>query len=284
MILDCAGKQLDLSRPRVMGILNVTPDSFSDGGDFISPASALAHAEQMLLEGADIIDVGGESTRPGADAVTEQEELERVIPVIEAITQRIPAIVSIDTSKPVVMREAVAAGAGMVNDVMALQAPGAIAAAQELAVPVCLMHMQGRPRTMQKDPAYTDVLSDISEFFQQRVVECLAAGISRERLILDPGFGFGKTLEHNLTLLGGLEGFGKFGLPLLVGISRKSMIGTILNGAPADERLYGSVAAAVMAMERGASILRVHDVKPTVDALDIFNAVTYADKFEKINR
>ncbi len=275
MILDCAGKQLDLSRPRVMGILNVTPDSFSDGGDFISPDSAISHAEQMLLEGADIIDVGGESTRPGADAVSEQEELERVIPVIEAITQRIPAIVSIDTSKPVVMREAVAAGAGMVNDVMALQAPGAMAVAQELAVPVCLMHMQGRPRTMQKDPAYSDVLSDISAFFQQRVAECLVAGISRERLILDPGFGFGKTLEHNLALLAGLGGFGKLGLPLLVGISRKSMLGTILDGASADDRLYGSLAAAVMAVERGASIVRVHDVKPTVDALKVVTAIKH---------
>ncbi len=275
MILDCAGKSLDLSRPRVMGILNVTPDSFSDGGDFISPEVAISHAEQMLLDDADIIDIGGESTRPGADAVSEQEELDRVIPVIEAITSRLPTIVSIDTSKPVVMREAVAAGAGLINDVLALQAPGAVTTAQELAVPICLMHMQGRPRTMQKDPAYDDVVSDISEFFRQRVANCLSAGILRERLILDPGFGFGKTLEHNLTLLAGLDGFGELGLPLLVGISRKSMIGTILNDAPADKRLYGSVAAAVLAMERGASILRVHDVKPTVDALDVFNAVKY---------
>ncbi len=275
MILDCAGKQLDLSRPRVMGILNVTPDSFSDGGDFISPASAVSHAEQMLRQGADIIDVGGESTRPGAGAVSEQEELDRVIPVIEAISRRLSVLVSIDTSKPVVMREAIAAGAGLINDVMALQAPGAITTAQELAVPTCLMHMQGRPRTMQKDPIYADVVSDIAEFFQQRIARCLAAGISRERLILDPGFGFGKTLEHNLTLLAGLDEFGKLGLPLLVGISRKSMIGAILNHAPADKRLYGSVAAAVMAMERGASILRVHDVKPTVDALAVFSAVKY---------
>ncbi len=275
MILDCAGKPLDLFRPRVMGILNVTPDSFSDGGDFISPEVAISHAEQMLLDGADIIDIGGESTRPGADAVSEQEELERVIPVIDAITSRLSTIVSIDTSKPVVMREAVAAGAGLINDVLALQATGAVTAAQELAVPICLMHMKGRPRTMQKDPAYDDVVSDISEFFRQRVANCLSAGILRERLILDPGFGFGKTLEHNLTLLAGLDGLGELGLPVLVGISRKSMIGTILNDAPADKRLYGSVAAAVLAMERGASILRVHDVKPTVDALDVFNAVKY---------
>ncbi|MCP4128084.1 MAG: dihydropteroate synthase [Gammaproteobacteria bacterium] len=275
MILDCAGKPLDLSRPRIMGILNVTPDSFSDGGDFISPGVAISHAEQMLLDGADIIDIGGESTRPGADAVSEQEELDRVIPVIDAITSRLSTIVSIDTSKPVVMREAVAAGAGLINDVLALQAPGAVMAAQELAVPVCLMHMQGRPRTMQKDPAYDDVVADISEFFRQRVANCLSAGILRERLILDPGFGFGKTLEHNLTLLAALGKFGELGLPLLVGISRKSMIGAILNDAPADKRLYGSVAAAILAMERGASILRVHDVKPTVDALGVFNAVKY---------
>ncbi|MCP3670880.1 MAG: dihydropteroate synthase [Gammaproteobacteria bacterium] len=275
MILDCAGKQLDLSRPKVMGILNVTPDSFSDGGDFISPVIAISHAEQMLLDGADIIDVGGESTRPGADAVSEQEELDRVIPVVEAITSRLSTIVSIDTSKPVVMREAAAAGAGLINDVLALQAPGAVMAAQELEVPICLMHMQGWPRTMQKDPVYGDVVSDISEFFEQRVANCLSAGILRERLILDPGFGFGKTLEHNLTLLAGLDGFRELGLPLLVGISRKSMIGTILNDAPADERLYGSVAAAVLALERGASILRVHDVKPTVDALKIVNAVRF---------
>lgn len=274
-ILDCGGKSLDLTRPRVMGILNVTPDSFSDGGDFISPELAVSHAEQMLLDGADIIDVGGESTRPGADAVSEQEELDRVIPVIEAITKRLSALVSIDTSKPVVMREAVAAGAGLINDVMALQEPGAITTVRDSGVPACLMHMQGRPRTMQKDPAYDDVVSDISEFFEQRIAECMTAGIPRERLILDPGFGFGKTLEHNLRLLACLDEFGKLGLPLLVGISRKSMIGTILNDAPADARLYGSLAAAVLALERGASILRVHDVKPTVDALRVVNAMKY---------
>lgn len=275
MILDCAGIQLDLSRPKVMGILNVTPDSFSDGGDFISPELAVSHAEQMLLDGADIIDVGGESTRPGAGAVSEQEELDRVIPLIEAITKRLSALISIDTSKPVVMCEAVAAGAGLINDVMALQEPGAITAARDAGVPVCLMHMQGRPRTMQKDPFYDDVVSDISKFFEQRVAACVTAGISRERIILDPGFGFGKTLEHNLRLLECLDRFVKMGLPMLVGISRKSMIGTILNGAPADERLYGSLAAAVLALERGASIIRVHDVKPTVDALKVVNAVKY---------
>jgi len=275
MILDCAGKQLDLSQPRAMGILNVTPDSFSDGGDFISPDRAISHAEQMLLDGADIIDVGGESTRPGADAVSEQEELDRVIPVIEALTEKLSTIVSIDTSKSVVMQEAIGAGAGMINDVMALQAPGSVAVAQELAVPVCLMHMQGQPRTMQNSPVYDDVVSDILEFFKQRIAVCTAAGIPGERLILDPGFGFGKALEHNLMLLARLERFGEQGLPLLVGISRKSMLGTILDGAPADDRLYGSLAAAVMAAERGACIIRVHDVKPTADALKVVTAVKH---------
>ncbi len=273
MILDCAGIQLDLSCPRVMGILNVTPDSFSDGGDFISPELAISHAEQMLRDGADIIDIGGESTRPGAESVSEQEELDRVIPIIEMIANRISVIVSIDTNKPVVMREAVAAGAGLINDVMALQAPGAVAAAKELAVPVCLMHMQGQPRSMQKGPVYTDVVADISDFFKQRVALCVAGGISKDRLILDPGFGFGKTLEHNLELLRRLSEFKQIGLPLLVGISRKSMIGTILDDAMVDERLYGSLAAAVLALEKGAAIIRVHDVKPTVDALKVVDAV-----------
>lgn len=275
MILDCAGMQLDLSRPRVMGILNVTPDSFSDGGAFISPERAIIHAEQMLLDGADIIDIGGESTRPGADAVSEQEELDRVIPVIEAIKQRLSVIVSIDTNKPAVMRAAVAAGAGLINDVMALQAPGAIEAASHLSVPVCLMHMQGEPRTMQQQPEYADVVSDIMAFFQQRIDACAAGGISKERLLLDPGFGFGKTLEHNLSLLQGLGKFLQMGLPLLIGISRKSMIGAILDNAPVADRLYGSMAAAVLAVERGASIVRVHDVRPTADALRVANAVRY---------
>ena len=256
-----------------MGILNVTPDSFSDGGDFVSLDLAISHAEQMLQDGADIIDIGGESTRPGAKAVSEQEELDRVIPVIEAIKQRLPVIISIDTSKPAVMREAVSAGAGLVNDVMALQTPGAVAVAMELAVPVCLMHMQGQPRTMQNNPSYGDVVTDILSFFEQRVADCMAGGIARERLVLDPGFGFGKTLEHNLTLLQHLDAFNRLGLPLLVGVSRKSMLGAILDGAPVEQRLYASLAAAVMALERGAAILRVHDVGPTVDALKVVNAV-----------
>jgi dihydropteroate synthase len=275
MILDCAGMQLDLSRPKVMGILNVTPDSFSDGGDFVSPDSAILHAEQMIQDGADIIDIGGESTRPGADAVSEQQELDRVIPVIEAIKQRLSVVVSIDTNKPTVMRDAVAAGAGLINDVMALQAPGAVETASQLNVPICLMHMQGKPRTMQQQPEYADVVSDIMDFFQQRIDECVAAGIPQERLLLDPGFGFGKTLEHNLSLLKKLGEFLHIGLPLLIGISRKSMIGAILDNAPVDARLYGSLAAAVLAIEKGASIVRVHDVRPTVDVLKVANAVRY---------
>ncbi len=275
MILDCAGMPLDLARPKVMGILNVTPDSFSDGGDFVAPDNAVVHAQQMLQDGADIIDIGGESTRPGAEGVSEQQELDRVIPVIEAIKQRLSIIVSIDTNKPVVMREAVAAGAGLINDVMALQAPGAIETAQSLRVPVCLMHMQGEPRTMQQHPEYADVVTDVMHFFERRIDACVAGGIPRDRLLLDPGFGFGKTLKHNLALSRRLGEFNRLGLPLLVGISRKSMIGAILNNAPVDERLYGSLAAAVLALEQGAAIIRVHDVKPTVDAVKVVNAVRY---------
>lgn len=269
---------LDLTHPKVMGILNVTPDSFSDGGDFISPESAISHADQMLQDGATIIDIGGESTRPGAEAVSEQEEMDRVIPVIETIKKRLPVIVSIDTNKPSVMREAVAAGAGLINDVMALQAPGAVETAQLLNVPVCLMHMQGEPRTMQQNPEYVDVVTDVMGFFQQRVDECVAAGIPKEHLLLDPGFGFGKTLEHNLALLKRLGEFKSTGLPLLVGISRKSMIGAVLGNAPVEDRLYGSLAAAVLALEQGAAIVRVHDVKPTADALKIVDAVRYGIK------
>ena len=271
--LDCAGKKLDLSRPQVMGILNITPDSFSDGGDFVSVDKALERAGQMVGEGVDIIDVGGESTRPGAQAVTEQEEIERVLPIIQSLAAEFPVPVSVDTSKAPVMREAVLAGAGLINDVMALRGEGAIEAARDCAVPVCLMHMQGEPRTMQLNPHYEDLLGDIKSYFQQRINACEEAGISRERLLLDPGFGFGKTLEHNLRLLNRLAGLTALGLPMLVGISRKSMLGKILDDAPVDERLYASLAAAVMAFERGASILRVHDVKPTADALRIASAV-----------
>ena len=234
---------------------------------------ALAQARRMADEGADIIDVGGESTRPGAAQVSEQQELERVIPVIRAIAGELSIVVSVDTSKATVMREAVAAGAGLVNDVMALRAPGALEAARDSGVPVCLMHMQGEPRTMQKRPQYRDVVQEVDEFLAQRVAACEAMGIGRDRLLLDPGFGFGKTLEHNLCLLKNLGSLTDRKLPVLVGISRKSMIGAILDEAALEERLYGSLAAAVMAVERGASIVRVHDVKPTVDALRVTTAV-----------
>ena len=228
-LLDCGGKPLDLSRPCVMGILNVTPDSFSDGGAFFSPEAALEQARQMVRDGAAIIDVGGESTRPGAEPVTADEEADRVVPVIRTLATELAVPVSVDTSKPEVMRAAVAAGAGLINDVMALQAPGALEAAREAAVPVCLMHMRGEPRTMQSDPVYGDVVSEVLGFLLQRVQACVDAGIPREQLLIDPGFGFGKTLEHNLRLLRQLERFLQPGLPLLVGISRKSMIGTLLD-------------------------------------------------------
>ncbi|OOZ35809.1 dihydropteroate synthase [Solemya velesiana gill symbiont] len=273
MLLDCAGKTLDLSKPRVMGILNVTPDSFSDGGSFLSAEDALARAKAMVDEGADIIDVGGESTRPGAQPVVEQEELDRVIPIIEGIASELAVPVSIDTSKAGVMREAVAAGAGMINDVMALREESSLEVAAQAGVPVCLMHMLGEPRTMQNDPQYSDVVDDIKTFLEERVQACRAAGIMAERLLLDPGFGFGKTLEHNQRLLADLDQLADIGLPLLIGISRKSMIGALLNDAPMDQRLYGGLAAAVLAAERGAAILRVHDVKPTADALKVTSAV-----------
>ncbi len=226
----------------------------------------------MVEEGAAIIDVGGESTRPGAPPVSEAEELDRVIPVIEGIASDLPVPVSIDTSKPNVMRAAVAAGAGLINDVMALQAPGAMEAAADLNVPVCLMHMQGEPRTMQQNPCYADVVSEVKAFLVQRVDCCISAGIPRSHLLADPGFGFGKTLDHNLALLRDLQQITELGLPLLVGLSRKSMIGALLD-EPVDNRMYGGLAAAVLAVERGARIIRTHDVKPTVDALAVSTAV-----------
>lgn len=272
MILDCAGKSLDLSRPRVMGILNVTPDSFSDGGAFFTLDDAARQAEQMVAEGADILDIGGESTRPGADAVTLDDELARVVPVVEHLYARFDIPLSVDTSKPEVMRAAVEAGAAMVNDVSALRAPGAIEALVDLGVPACLMHMQGEPRTMQHAPQYDDVVADILAYLQARVAECEAGGISRTQLLLDPGFGFGKTLDHNLALLARLGEFLGPGLPVLVGISRKSMLGA-LTGRDVDQRMPASVAAALLAVERGAHIVRVHDVGPTVDALKVWHAV-----------
>ncbi|UOG93830.1 MAG: dihydropteroate synthase [Candidatus Thiothrix sulfatifontis] len=258
---------------QVMGILNVTPDSFSDGGRFHASDKALQHVEQMLSEGADIIDVGGESTRPGAASVPVQEELDRVIPVITAIRERFDVALSVDTSKPDVMRAAVSAGADLINDVCALQQPGALATCAGLLVPVCLMHMQGQPRTMQQAPDYDDVVQDISQFFQERIAACLAAGIVRQHLILDPGFGFGKTLSHNVDLLRRLTAFSDLELPILVGLSRKSMIGTLLDNRSLEGRLHGSVAGAVIAAMHGANIVRVHDVGATVDALKIVKAV-----------
>ena len=270
--LDCGGRKLDLSRPAVMGILNVTPDSFSDGGVFLSRENAIAHARRMAEEGADIIDVGGESTRPGAQPVSAQEEMDRVIPVIEALCEKISLPISIDTSKPEVMRAAVAAGAGFINDVRALRDEGALEAAASLHVPVCLMHMQGEPRRMQENPRYRDVVSDIGDFLRARLQVAQAAGIPAQRLVIDPGFGFGKTLEHNLELLRGLKKLQSLGAPILAGLSRKSLIGKAL-GLPVEGRLYASVALALMAVQNGARIVRVHDVGPTVEALRMWQAV-----------
>jgi len=272
LILDCNGRGLDLSRPSVMGILNVTPDSFSDGGVFLSRENALAQAVRMAEEGADIIDVGGESTRPGARPVSTQEEIDRVVPVIEALHERIPQPISIDTSKADVMRAAVAAGAGFINDVRALRDEGALATAAALNVPVCLMHMQGEPRTMQEDPRYADVVAEVAGFLRDRLRAAREAGIPARSLVIDPGFGFGKTLAHNLELLRSLGKLRELGVPVLAGLSRKSMIDKAL-GLPVERRLYPSVALAVMAVQNGARIVRVHDVGPTVEALRMWQAV-----------
>lgn len=272
MQLDFGKRRLDLSRPVVMGILNVTPDSFSDGGAYPDPALAAARALQMVEEGAAVIDVGGESTRPGAAAVDGDSEIARVVPVIEAIRGSCDVPVSIDTSKPEVMRAAVAAGASFINDVRALREPGALEAAASLKVPVCLMHMRGEPRTMQDAPEYDNVVSDVMAFLAERIDTCLRAGFLRERLVLDPGFGFGKTLQHNLLILNNLQRLTEFELPVLVGISRKSMIGAILD-RPVDQRLYGSLAAATISLLKGASIIRTHDVAPTVDAVRVVTAL-----------
>lgn len=266
---------LDFTRPQIMGILNVTPDSFSDGGCYIAPEIAVERALAMIEEGADIIDIGGESTRPGAQPVTAAEETARVIPIIKAIRHHSTIPISIDTSKPEVMRAAVAAGASMINDVRALREEGALAAAAELNVPVCLMHMQGEPRTMQANPHYDDVVSEVYRFLEARINAALAAGITRHHLLIDPGFGFGKTLEHNLLLLKELNRFKALGVPLLVGISRKAMIGQILD-KPVEQRVYGSLAAAVLALSQGADILRVHDVAATVDVLKVWRGVSKA--------
>ncbi|AGM45304.1 dihydropteroate synthase [Aeromonas hydrophila] len=266
MQLTSKGLSLSLERPHVMGILNVTPDSFSDGGHFNQLERAMTHARQMVAEGATLIDIGGESTRPGAPDVSEQEELDRVIPVVERMVAELEVMISLDTSKAAVMREGCAAGAHLINDVRALLEPGALAAAAVANVPVCLMHMQGQPRTMQAEPYYDDLLGEVRAFFDERIAACLAAGIEREQLLLDPGYGFGKTLAHNYQLLAQQEKLLDYQLPLLVGMSRKSMIGNLL-GCPVDERLAGSLACALIGMQRGARIIRVHDVRATMDAL-----------------
>ncbi|MFQ2266165.1 dihydropteroate synthase [Aeromonas hydrophila] len=266
MQLTSKGLSLSLERPHVMGILNVTPDSFSDGGHFNQLERAMTHARQMVAEGATLIDIGGESTRPGAPDVSEQEELDRVIPVVERMVAELEVMISLDTSKAAVMREGCAAGAHLINDVRALLEPGALAAAAVANVPVCLMHMQGQPRTMQAEPHYDDLLGEVRAFFDERIAACLAAGIRREQLLLDPGYGFGKTLAHNYQLLAQQEKLLDYQLPLLVGMSRKSMIGNLL-GRSVDERLVGSLACALIGMQRGARIIRVHDVRATMDAL-----------------
>ncbi len=255
-----------------MGVLNVTPDSFSDGGVFFGRDQAVAQALRLAEEGADLIDVGGESTRPGAQPVSAQEELDRVVPVIEALRTAVSIPVSIDTSKPEVMRAAVAAGAGLINDVLALRAPGALATAAALAVPVCLMHMHGEPRTMQLDPVYTDVVGEVREFLKNRRAAAIAAGIRPEQILIDPGFGFGKTAAHNLALLRDLSALCTLGAPLLAGLSRKSLIGALL-GLPVEERLHASVALALIAVQNGAAIVRVHDVRATRQAIRMVEAV-----------
>ena len=274
--LPCGGRFLDLSRPHVMGILNVTPDSFSDGGRFAQRDAALRHAEAMLLAGATLIDVGGESTRPGARAVSPVEELERVAPIVEAIACELDVIISVDTSTPAVMREASRLGAGLINDVRALQRDGALDAAADSGLPVCLMHMRGEPTTMQDNPEYADVVAEVCEFLHERMAACASAGITAERVILDPGFGFAKTLEHNLSLFKHLPRLHALGRPLLVGASRKSMIGKVL-GHEVGERLYGSLALAALALSKGAHILRVHDVAQTVDVVRMIAAVEAAE-------
>lgn len=276
-LLRCGNRELDLSSPRVMGILNVTPDSFSDGGSHASVDSAFAHARRMVDEGAAIIDVGGESTRPGAPAVPVQQEMDRVMPVLERIVRELDVCVSVDTSTPAIMAAAAASGAHLVNDVRALRRDGALQAAADTGLPVCLMHMQGEPSAMQQAPRYDDVVQEVVAFLRQRMDACIAAGIGRDRLLVDPGFGFGKTVAHNLALLRRLDEFSRLGVPVLAGLSRKSMIGAMLGGRPVDGRLHGSVAAAVIAALNGAAILRVHDVGPTVDALAVVAALNGED-------
>jgi dihydropteroate synthase len=270
--LDCGGRELRLDRARIMGVVNVTPDSFSDGGAHADTDAAVAHALKLVAEGADLLDVGGESTRPGAGEVPVDEEIRRVVPVIERLARECALPISVDTSKPEVMRAAVAAGAGMVNDPWALRREGALDAAAALGVPVCLMHMQGTPQDMQDAPHYEDVVAEVHSFLAQRLFACEMGGIAKKKLLVDPGFGFGKELAHNLALLRQLSRFAELGVPVLAGLSRKGMIGK-LTGRDVDARVHGSVAAALIAVQNGARIVRVHDVAATVDALAVWNAV-----------
>ena len=267
---------IEFDQPCIMGILNLTPDSFSDGGLFVKKDDALKHVTQMINDGSQIIDIGGESTRPGAEEVSEEEECSRVIPIIEAIREISDIPISIDTSKTEVMQQAISSGASMINDVNALRADGAVELAAKLNVPVCIMHMQGQPRTMQHTPSYVDVVKEVKTFLKERIEVCLKAGIKRSNIIIDPGFGFGKTLEHNLSLFKHLDDFEDLDCPLLVGVSRKSMIGAVLDNAPSDERLNGSITLATLAAWNNANILRVHDVKETAEALKLCQAVKEA--------
>ncbi|MGB5740298.1 MAG: dihydropteroate synthase [Woeseia sp.] len=271
MQLTLGNFSMDLSRPRVMGVLNVTSDSFSDGGEFLSRDAALKQAATMIAEGADILDVGGESTRPGAGEVSLAEEIDRVAPIIEILARENAVPVSVDTSKPEVMRAAVGAGASMINDVFALQRDGALQAASELPAAICLMHMRGTPKTMQQEPCYESVLDEVRAFLKRRVAACEAAGIERQRLVIDPGFGFGKTDAHNLLLLRRIDTLVEMGLPVLVGLSRKRTLGNLTQRAP-KQRVAAGVAAAVLAVERGAHIVRTHDVAATRDALAVLVA------------
>lgn len=272
----CGNRVLDLTRPQVMGILNVTPDSFSDGGRFSQRDSALRHAAAMVAAGASLIDIGGESTRPGALPVSAEQELQRVAPIIEAIAAELDVIISVDSSTPAVMLESARLGAGLLNDVRALRRAGALAAAAATGLPVCLMHMQGEPGNMQQNPLYQNIIVEVAEFFTQRLAACEAAGIETNRLILDPGFGFAKNLQHNLSLFKHLCALHTFGLPLLVGVSRKSMLGQVL-GRDVDQRLAGGLALAALALAKGVKILRVHDVPETVDVVRMIAAVEAAE-------
>ncbi|HCN46698.1 MAG TPA: dihydropteroate synthase [Pseudomonas sp.] len=274
--LPCGNRVLDLSRTHVMGILNITPDSFSDGGRFTQRDAALRHAEAMVVAGATLIDVGGESTRPGARMVTALEELERVAPIVETLSHELDVVISVDTSTPAVIRESARLGAGLINDVRSLSRDGALDAAAATGLPICLMHMRGEPGNMQDDPHYEDVTAEVVSYLEERMAACAMVGIGAERIILDPGFGFAKNLEHNLSLFKHMDSLQRLGRPLLVGVSRKSMIGLTLN-RPVNERMYGSLALAALAMTKGASILRVHDVAETVDVVRMIAAVQNAE-------